>query len=241
MKTCDQYLNAIGDLVDGTLGPLRRAELQLHLESCDACRTLAGDLERIARTARGLDTLQPPDRVWTEVAGRLQAEGRVRPATRWSIGRNHAVLALAATLVLALGASLVFLFPDSTPPPAAQPVASVPGPDGGVSDDVQSVASELALTERHFQNAIEQATRSDALVSSETAAVLQKNLLVVNQAIAESRAALEADPDNAPARQSLYDALRQKIQFLHDTIALMNVMRQGDALGAAELVEGGKS
>jgi hypothetical protein len=32
--------------------------------------------------------------------------------------------------------------------------------------------------------------------------------------------------------------LKQKIQFLQTTIALMNEMRQGDAEGAARLVEG---
>jgi hypothetical protein len=35
--------------------------------------------------------------------------------------------------------------------------------------------------------------------------------------------------------------LKQKIRFLQDTIALMNEMRQGDAAGAAQIVEGGKS
>jgi anti-sigma factor RsiW len=240
VKTCEQYLNAIGDLVDGTLGPLRRAELVLHLETCDRCRALVTDLQRIAEGARALDTLPPPDRVWTSVAARLQAEGRLRPAARWGFGRHHTALALAAALVLAIGASLVFLIPADEGSGEPEP-ATAAAPAGVFEDPVQGVASELALTERHFQNAIEQATRPDVLVSPETAAVLQKNLLVVNQAIAESRAALEANPDSTPARQSLYDALRQKIQFLQDTIALMNVMRQGDAIGAAELVEGGKS
>lgn len=242
MKTCEQYVNAIGEMVDSTLGPLRRAELELHLENCDACRALVGDLQRIAQAARSLDTLQPPARVWTQVAGRLQEEGRVRPATPWAAARSHAVLALAAALVLAIGASLVFLVPESGPSRGPGPEATVPETASLAPDDpAQSVASELALTEQHFQNAIDYATRSNALVSGETAAVLQKNLLVVNQAIAESRAALDANPESTPARQSLYDALRQKIQFLQDTIALMNVMRQGDAAGAAELVDGGKS
>ena len=56
----------------------------------------------------------------------------------------------------------------------------------------------------------------------------------------ESRAALKSEPGSTTARQSLYEALKQKIQFLQDTIALMNEMRQGDAAGAAEIVEGGK-
>lgn len=239
MKTCDQYLNAIGEVVDGTLGPLRRAELDLHLESCDQCRALVDDLMQVARSARALDPMDPPGHVWAGIASRLEAEGRVR-RTAWRVRRSHTMLALAATLVLAVGAAIVLLLPEAGPD--TQPVVTVRVPDDSIfQDPVESVASELALTERHFQNAIEQASRPDALVSAETTAVLQKNLLVVNQAIAESRAALESNPDSTPARQSLYEALKQKIQFLQDTIALMNVMRQGDAAGAAELVESGQS
>ena len=67
--------------------------------------------------------------------------------------------------------------------------------------------------------------------------MLQKNLQVIEQAIAESRKALEANPQSTPDA-SLYEMLKQKIRFLQDTIALMNDMRQGDAAGAAQIVEG---
>ena len=76
MTACERYLNAIHELVDGTLGPIRRAELELHLESCDACRALAEDLQAIAAAAQSLEPRTPPDRVWQQVAGRLRAEGR---------------------------------------------------------------------------------------------------------------------------------------------------------------------
>ena len=237
MKSCEHYLKAINELVDGTLGPLRRAELELHLESCDDCRALVEDLQQIARAAGALGPAAPPETVWTRVVGRLREEGRIATRPRWTSGRTLS-LALAATLVLAVSASLLLLLPRGEAP---APDEGTPSATSVSVDPVQDVASELELTERHFQNAIERATQSDAFVTAETAVVLQKNLLVVNQAIAESRAALEANPESMPAQQSLYEALRQKIQFLQQTIALMNVMRRGDAAGAAELVEGGKS
>ena len=49
--------------------------------------------------------------------------------------------------------------------------------------------------------------------------MLQKNLQVIDQAIAESRAALRSEPQSAPARDSLFDALRRKVTLLQDTIA----------------------
>jgi len=241
VKACDRYLNAIHELVDGTLGPIRRAELELHLEACDACRALAQDLQAIARAAQSLDTLTPPERVWNQLAEELRAEGRVvGTPSLMTRRRNVALLALAAALVLIVGSSLFLLkrATQSNPAPAPPVATATPGPaDGnaGPALAVQSVAAELALTERHFQNVVEQASATDPA----TAAVLQKNLQVMNTAIAESRKALEADPQDGSTQ--LYEMLKQKIRFLQDTIALMNEMRQGDAAGAAQIVEGGKS
>ena len=242
---CQQYLNAIHELVDGTLGPLRRTELELHLETCDGCRALAGDLLEIGRASRSLEPLVPPARVWAQVADRLQQEGRVTRAVRTGTRQwNYAMLELAAALVLAVGASLYLLRPRPASPTTPEQTAATaaPGTPGNVEpvDPVQGVDSELALTEQHFQRAVDQATKAEGTVDPQTAAVLQKTLLTVNEAIAESRAALKSEPGSTTARQSLYEALKQKIQFLQDTIALMNEMRQGDAAGAAEIVEGGK-
>ena len=243
MDACDRYLNAIHELVDGTLGPIRRAELELHLETCEGCRTLADDLQAIAAGARSLDVMVPPDRVWQSISAQLRADGRIAggPASRGH--RNMALFAIAAALVLAIGASLLLL--NRADSHSAAPTAQTTAADGNAAPDVPvqmgNVATELARTEQHFQNAIEQATKTADGVDPATAAVLQRSLLVVNEAIAESRKALEANPQNASAQQSLYDVLKKKIQFLQDTIALMNEMRQGDAAGAAEIVEGGKS
>jgi anti-sigma factor RsiW len=243
VDACDRYLNAIHELVDGTLGPIRRAELELHLETCDGCRALADDLKAIAASARSLEVMVPPDRVWQSISAQLRADGRITGASGSRGHRNMALFAIAAALIVAVGASLLLL--NRPDPRAAAPAAQTAAADGNAAPDVpvqmDNVATELARTEMHFQNAIEQATKTVDGVDPATAAVLQKNLLVVNEAIAESRKALEANPQNASAQQSLYDVLKKKIQFLQDTIALMNEMRQGDAAGAAEIVEGGKS
>jgi hypothetical protein len=240
--SCERYLNAIDELVDGTLGPLRRAELDLHLESCDDCRALAADLREIARAARSLDQLQPPSRAWQQIAGRLQAERRVSASAGSSV-RHVSVswLALAAALVIAVGASLFVLMPRRQPP-AAPPDPQAQQETAAVSnvpadDPVQTVAAELALMEKHLANASE----AIKAVDPATAAELEKNEQVMKQAIAQSRKALEADPQNASALASLYALMKQKMQFLQDTLVLMNAMRQGDAAGAAQIVDSGKS
>lgn len=231
---CSQYREAIQELVDGTLGPIRRAELQTHLDSCDACRALAADLEKIRDAAGSLGTIKPPDHVWLRIAAELREEKAVsaKPLTRH---RSFAGLALAASLVLVVGASLWLVRTYRTVDPGAGNAAP--------TNAVQSITDNLMVAERHYQLAIEElekAARSDdGSIDPEVAAVLERNLQVIDQAIAESRSALQAEPQSAPARESLFGALRQKVTLLQTTIALMNEMRKGNSAGAAQLVESG--
>jgi anti-sigma factor RsiW len=259
--TCTQYREWIDDLVDGTIVPIRRVELERHFAACDACRALAADLQIIRDTAVSLEPLEPPAGVWLQIAGRLRQQGHglppPQPVVRRST-RHTALLAIAAALVLLVGGAIGMLVIESrgqkSPP---QPIASAPAsapatqPAGNAQAnvDVESVEAEFRLAEQHYQNAIaklEQAARLDqaaaggsqAVLDPQTAAMLQKNLQVIDQAIAESRSALRAEPLSAPARDSLFDALRRKVALLQDTIALMNEMRKGNAAGAAQIVDG---
>ena len=59
---------------------------------------------------------------------------------------------------------------------------------------------------------------------------------VVDQAITESRAAVNAQPANDPARRSLLESFKAKIELLQNTIALINDMRTGDDAGAAQAI-----
>jgi anti-sigma factor RsiW len=241
---CDRYRDAIQELADGTLGAIRRAELQLHLDECRRCRALAADLARIRDLAASLDPAVPPANVWLQIAGRLRQEGRVAAPHRRAPRRHAALLAIAATLVIAIGAAIVMLLPRVRSGESTPPATAALQPAGNAAGDavVQSVQEEFQLAEQHLQNAIaglEQAAGSDKeVMDPQTAATLQKSLEVIDQAIAESRAALKSEPQSAPARDSLFDGLRRKVGLLQVTIALMNEMRKGNSAGAAQIVDG---
>ena len=74
--TCAQYLPWIQEKVEGTIGSIRRAELDQHLDVCASCRALYDDLQRIHDAAADLPALAPPDGAWLQIAGRLRQEGR---------------------------------------------------------------------------------------------------------------------------------------------------------------------
>src|SRR5687768_9656003 len=124
---CERYLNAINELVDGTLGPLRRAELELHLETCEDCAALLADLREIRRATDMLEDLRPPDRVWAQIAQQLHNEGRVAEGRRGFLRRpSYTLIGLAAALILAVGASLLMLVPRRQAPAAAPAAAPAP-------------------------------------------------------------------------------------------------------------------
>ena len=244
----ERYRDAIQELADGTLGPLRRAELQQHLDACPACRALADDMRRIRELAQSVERPAPPDRVWLQVAGRLRQEGRIAASTpAAAASRRFMPLAIAASLLLIVGASLYVLYPRQPPAPAQQDAhATSPQPGGNAAqpDAVQGVEAQFRLAEQHLQIGIaklEEAVKSEsAAIDPQTATLLQRNLQVIDQAIAESRAALRSEPQSTRARDSLFEALRKKVTVLQETIALMNHMRTGDAAGAAQIADPAK-
>ena len=240
---CERHRQAIQELVDGSLGAIRRAELEQHLSECEACRTFAADMRRIRDLAGSLDRLAPPDGLWLQVAGRLRQEGRVqaappvvRPASH---SRRYSMLAIAASLLLAVGASLIYLFPMFETRNSRNAANQTGGE--ATTETVKSVEDDFRLAEQHLQSGIaklqEAARTNDSTIDPQTAATLKKNLDVIDQAIAESRAALNSEPQSTVARDSLFQALRRKVDLLQDTIALMNEMRKGDAAGAASIVD----
>jgi anti-sigma factor RsiW len=240
--------DVINGYVEGTLGPAERAEVDRHLEGCGDCRQLAADLAEIRRVAGTLDLREPPARVWSRLERAIQLESRRSPddaleeasrdGRRWTM---VAVLATAAVLIVATVVGLRYGIStrranDSTAASAENGAAA----DGAVS--AQAVEAELRAAESHYDRAIkglEQiAGAEQGALDRKTAATLQKNLAVIDQAISESRAAVRAQPTSEPAVNSLMENFKTKLALLQDTVALINEMRKGNDAGTAKIVSG---
>jgi anti-sigma factor RsiW len=240
---CKRSTDDIQALVDGTLGPIRVAELERHLDECETCRALANDLRRIRDAAEVLGDPQPPDHVWLQIAGRLRQEGRVHdlPAAVATGRPQYVWLGIAAALVLAVGASLVLLLPQFTDSTAI-PAGTAQQSNAAGADAVQSGVDDLRKAEQLMQSGVaklkEGLGSNEQALPTDIAGTLDRNLQILDQAIAESSEALREEPQNVAARNSLFDALQRKISLLQDTITLMNEMRKGNAAGVAQVVEG---
>ena len=224
------------DYVDAALGGDERAEVERHLTTCAQCRQSVDDLRELALRVASLPPMEPPARAWRRIERDLNREaargaslqpgdgGARAPRRAWLLG-----LAAAAVLVLAVLAGVRYGVRRSGP------AATTAAPDA------QSIASELTLAEEHYQKAInglEQIANAEkGELDPRTAATLQKNLAVIDQAISESRAALRAQPNSESAQQSLIESFKSKIALLQDTVALINEMRKGNDAGAARILK----
>ncbi len=250
--SCTDFRPALSELADGSLTGEARARLEAHLHGCEACRSALADIRRIRQAARSMPKELPRKDLWDGISARLDAGAKVvsiDSRRRWlpHSGRTWSLLAAAAVLLIAVSTGLVLIVRgakvpsqsarSSQPAPAAAQTASAHAGDANL---VESVEMELQQADQHYEKAIaglEQVARDGrGTLDANTAAVLQKNLGVIDQAISESRAALKAQPTSDTARTSLFEALRRKVELLQDTIALINEMRKGNQAGAAQIV-----
>jgi hypothetical protein len=189
---------------------------------------VVAELAEVTRAAAALDALVPPARVWTQIEKELRGGSRrsfsIAPLT-W--------LAAAAVLVLAVVVGVRY-----------QPDRAVgsEGTDAEAVTAAEAIEAELQLAEEHYQKAI---ARLEGIAASEgsafdpnTAATLQKNFAVINQAIDESRQAMRTDPASQQAQYSLIENFKTKLALLQDTVALINELRAGDEAAAARIVSG---
>ncbi len=240
--SCEQYEPLIGELVDGTLDGAPRHTLEAHLSTCPACARLVEDLLVVRRAAKALPMLTPPPRIKARVAAAVTQDHQARRSPG-SLRRFVLPLTAAAVIVLAVAAGLM-MRPGSQPPATDAATAGAAPVDPQTATEAEligSVEAELQQTERHLERAVaglEALARDRQALDPQVADEVQKNMLVIDRAIGESRAALRSNPLSAEAQDSLFEAFRAKIALLQDTVALINEVRKGNQAEAARIADG---
>jgi anti-sigma factor RsiW len=226
--------------VDDDLPPDDQAAIAQHLASCEVCRGIEADLRQLRARARTLGPMPLPGHLWSKIADRLRMENvdasaEVVEVRSWPMSWSHRSwlwLGLAATLVvIALGAYIA--------PSLSRRAPAAVTPDNATrAVSVQDVTDELDQALEHYGRAVaglETLAREDgASMDPAVSAALQTNLTAIDRAIAESRTALIDQPQSASARASLTDALRQKVDVLQTTVALVNDLRRENEDDAAD-------
>lgn len=220
MITCDDAQLLVSDRLDGTLSDTQRAQLDAHLAGCVACREVSRDLEQIHAEAASLPTLTPSHDLWRSIEARIEApvvsleSHRRSPMARWS---SRQLAAAAAVLMAVTAGGTWFVAVRSAGAPTER-VATSPGP----RTELVAVASEKGMAAYEseigaLRNIIE-TRRAD--LDSATVAVLEKNLKLIDQAIAESKAALAANPASTFLAEQVGRAYDTKLELLRSAALL---------------------
>ena len=222
---CQPLLSAS---IDDTMRVDERAAVEGHLRDCMACRALLEDLVAVRAVAQSLEPLTPPGQVWHRLAAAVVAEPRRGGfQVGWFGWRPLTALAMAAVIATGLWRVAALLEPAAVPRSTSQSAAAAPGDVNADAEADYTVAIAR----------LEEVTAVDrGALDSETAGAFSAGLTVIDQAITESRAALQSEPESEPAHESLFEALRRKVALLQEMLALINEMRKGNQEGAARVL-----
>lgn len=195
---CEEIRERLHDWMDGALELADRDSVRSHLDRCSGCRSELDALEALrAEAARLPSEVRPPRDLWTEIEPRLGRPWwrRLLPAAgSFELRPSLPVLAGAAALV-ALGAGLWLWQAGPVPTAPGTRAAAARGADADLETQAALARSEDGMLGAR-RDLIRAVQRQRDHLSPETVAVLEENMLIIDQAIGQLRSALEEDPLN---------------------------------------------
>ncbi len=236
MARHDFWTDRLSDHLDGELPDEERRAVEEHLAGCTDCRQVAHELAEVKRRARALGGVTPPRDLWPDIRARLDGDTDVvdltlrldpPPSFRGDAPRRRrgGVWRAAATVALMAGTGAAGwglragLEGDGAPAPES--VATAPVSDGTSPATFVAEGVDAAVLAREVSELERLLSTDPAGLDPETVQVLKKNLSIIQTAVAESRAALERDPDNAYVRRHLEGAVARQRAFLRQATSLL--------------------
>jgi len=221
---CGRARKYISEYVDGTLSPERQEWLRRHADKCAGCRQLLRDFQAMAREAKELERLSPPDDAWLGIISDVrEAKAREKQSAlpartstsvfRPVFMRPRLVPAMAAAAAVLLVAAVGILYLHPWQPAMSAEKAAV---------DSFTLA-KLDEADRHYREAVqaldEALSAEKGELDPEVAKVFETNLALVNASIKTCRLAVRRDPRDLEAQYALLDSYKQKIQLMTEFIS----------------------
>lgn len=201
----------LNDYLDGVLTPDEVSAVEAELAHDPTYRALEASLRRVLDEAAALPKTVVPERdLWAGIEARL--EGRSTRRSDFAARYRYPLLAASFAAVFFAGVFFAQYQQDVNPPDLATSLTS--------NDD----SSELALVEAEYGEArallVQALDNSRDRLSPETLAVVDENLAVIANAIAEIRQALEQEPGNRQLMHSLVAAYDREVDLLQQATQL---------------------
>jgi anti-sigma factor RsiW len=221
--TCQELDDRLDGWVDRTLPDEQRLVVENHLAECSGCRDKERDLRLLLTHASALPrSVSPPSDLWPGISRKIE-RGQ---AWSWSRGSWQPALAVAAAVAVAVGAVVLG---QQQPPPVHTVVIPTPAA-GQHSIRPASVQLDpgLVAMEQDYQTAanallaVLQEQKGD--LEPETLATVERNLAVIDAALAEVHHALEKDPARPELGRMLVSTHRKRVDVLRKMVRLSTAL-----------------
>jgi anti-sigma factor RsiW len=205
----DPWTDRLSEYLDGELEPAEVAAIEQHLAACENCRRTMSELRGVIARAASATPVMPAADLWPGVERRVRA---IRPSRR-TVTFSLPQLAAAALLLVALSGGLIWVLRG----PGERTGAATGGP-AVASRERPATTLPVSLADRTYDQAVADLQRAieheRERLDPNTVAIVEKNLQVIDAAIAQAQRALEADPSNTYLNGHLADARRRKLALL---------------------------
>jgi len=213
-----------------------RSSLEAHVAECGACRTVLEEIRDVVSQARGLPERRPARDLWPGIAAAIDMPVRAQapdsaqvialPTARETVDPRRIAftapqLAAAAVVLISLSAATTIWagpglgvraggdVPASVGAPSAVTAAStVASPPAALSEELATLEDVLELAHERLD--------------PNTVRVIERNLAVIEKAIADSQQALVLDPENAFLAEHLERVYERKIEYLRDAARVLD-------------------
>ncbi len=213
---CDSFIEHLDEYVDGTLQSEQVTSIEQHVATCTSCRRNLDELRSSMKAASDLPReIEPERNLWPQIADRIGSSPIDWSGRRSTPPQTQRWLQMAAVIGLMVfglwvARSQVHQGPSR---PAAQLDARGQSARQSFADYADRAHTEdgIMLAKKDLLSTIEQ--RRDVL-DDHTLQQIEADMLVLDEAIGQIRAALVEQPENRRLKLALAARYQQEVRLL---------------------------
>jgi hypothetical protein len=231
----------LSEFIDHELAGVERAAIEKHIAGCTQCARLVEDLRAVIRAAHTVEDAPPATDLWPGIVSRLEPRDHARRvvaldsrrgARRFSFSIPQLAAASLAVALLSAGAVWMAIRDGGMAGPSTVAVGSrSEEPITGVTGAPRSEEPITGMTVAdgpgsqafaQYEAAVADLERllDEAEIDPEIRQAIDENLSVIDEAIHQTRQALEEDPDDVYLNTHLASTMQRKVDMLQDAARL---------------------
>ena len=216
---CSQCQELLSEYIDGALELGEQVNIERHLSDCEPCRAVRDDLLQIVHFSHQLPVQSPSTSLWPRINAGL---AEIQPSfldrsLRWmrnlrTLNFNFSIpqmIATAAAIAIVVSTGIILSRRDNgTTQLATAGISASPSDANPLSQ------ADLQLLEKQISQLSETVEQRKDSWDPELRNAFERNLLYVNQSLAECRHQLSDHPGDDVSQELMLNAYREKIRLL---------------------------